>query len=491
VKAEAESLSVLQIWLDAPRWVLLAALVFAPWFYGGTTEEGIVATTWCLTAAVVLWIAGIAVRRWRAPEGEERRPLVPVLLVMACALLLILGWWMALNAKAVYDPDLAMFVRLPNIAPRLPGSVDQAVSAAWMWRGTALLGSVCMVAHACRNPVWLMRVCTVVGATGGSIALLGLLQKASRAPMIFWREVDPPVTTFFATFYYHGNAGAFISMTLPVTIGLALRAFGGKGGPFARAVWSALAVISVIAAFGNTSRMGHAVALGVVLVVTVVLFLRSRRVSGRINWITALIAGTALLLVGYAVTETAGVEHSLGRWEHAGEIIPLDARWVVAKAALQALPEAGWFGFGPGSFHVVFPYLTGATGEGRLGGFWRHLHQDYLQTMLEWGWIGAAAWAVLFLGGLAVAVRSWMSAKRITWRPRQRILLPLVALGLGAVALHGAVDFPLQVVSIELYAAVYLGICWSSGEWEGESRKARVKTPVRSTKESGRYGDRA
>ena len=109
---------------------------------------------------------------------------------------------------------------------------------------------------------------------------------------------------------------------------------------------------------------------------------------------------------------------------------------------------------------------------------------DYLQTLVEWGWLGSACWGVLGFGGMAVAWRNLQgqSLVRATkskeaspvssgdgrvegWVPRQVGLIPLVLLGLGSSMLHAFVDFPLQIASIQLYVATYLGICWGTMGW--------------------------
>lgn len=484
---------------DAPRWLLLAALVYAPWDYGATTERGIVTLNFMLGAAVLLWIVGLGLRVGRrgggtpagiSDPGYNARGL-PWLMTVPIVFLLGLGWWMAANAHTIYDSEESMFVPVRSLLAWAPGAIDQAVAAAWMLRATALLGTICLVAEACRDPAWLLRLWTTIGTTGGSIALLGLIEKASAAPMIFWRAVPQPVTTFFGTFYYHGNAGAFLNLTLPLTVGLAVRSFARRGRPLMRALWLSLSIISVVASFANTSRMAQLLAALMIIALVVALIPKGFVAIRQIQWTTVFVGFLSLGLALLAVMHAGRLDRSMKRWEGIAETVPLDARWLASQAALGALPDAGWTGFGAGTFHIIFPYYTAGLDQ-RLRGFWRFLHEDYLQTLLEWGWLGGALWAGLFFGGMAAGTRSswraskWERGRKFgqaerqpqhaksvrsldfeisVWTPRQRLLLPMVLLGLGSVMLHALVDFPLQIASIQLYVAVYLGICWGSESW--------------------------
>src|SRR5207237_4134777 len=82
--------------------------------------------------------------------------------------------------------------------------------------------------------------------------------------MIFWQPPPPPefgVTTFFATYFYHGNAGAFLNLVWPLTAGLVIRAFSNRSNPGMRAVWISLFIVTIAGVPANTSRMSQVLAL--------------------------------------------------------------------------------------------------------------------------------------------------------------------------------------------------------------------------------------
>jgi len=374
---------------------------------------------------------------------------------------------MVFNAKSIYDSDFFVFVPLHNFAPSLAGSVDYTISAAWMIRGALLLGTILFVSDVSQSNRWLLRLWYVIGLVAGSIAFLGLLQKATGAQMIFWQPPPPPevwVSTFFATYYYHGNAGAFLNLVWPLSAGLVIRAFSNRSHPGMRAMWISVFILTIAGVPANTSRMAQLVAL-LLLVAIFVQFGPAllRKLSGAEKSV-ALAGVLAILLALIALAQATHLDQPLNRWQAESQRISGDARWRAFGVAMGALPDARLFGFGPATFRVVFPtYNIGSANQ--APGTWRFLHEDYLQTLLEWGWLGSSLWALLFFGGITVGLHSYKKYAKRDWTPRRRVLQPLVITALIGVALHALIDFPLQIESIQLYVATYLGLCWGSSLW--------------------------
>jgi len=143
------------------------------------------------------------------------------------------------------------------------------------------------------------------------------------------------------------------------------------------------------------------------------------------------------------------------------------------------VPAAGLMGFGPGTFAVVFPtYQRTHDFGGRefpsfwVTGFWKHAHQDYLQTLIEWGYLGTSLWALIIGGGICCGVSAWLK-----WRNdfSGRWFLLCAIVGIAATLVHSLVDFPLQVASIQFYVCVLLGICWGASRGEAVMNSALVK----------------
>jgi hypothetical protein len=442
------------------RWIFFAALVYAPWAYGATTSESIQITNWLLFTALALWVIELLVSR--------RTPRFPRVLFFLTAALICIGGWMVFNAKSVYDSDFSVFVPLHNFAPPVTGSADYPISAAWMIRAALLLGTILFVADLSQSNRWLLRLWYMIGLVGGSIAFLGLLQKATGAHMIFWQP--PPrneylrVSTFFATYFYHGNAGAYLNLVWPLSAGLVIRAFASGSHPWMRAMWTSVFLTTIAAVLANTSRMSQLIALLLLVAVSVQFgpFLL-RKLSGGKSVALAGALAVGLALIAFA--QASHFEQALNRWQLQTEHIPNDARWQASRVAVHALPNAGLFGFGPGTFRVVFPTYNRAESV-EVPGKWRFLHEDYLQTVLEWGWVGGILWAVLFFGGITLSIRAYKQHARPEWTPRRRVLQPLVIIALLGAAVHAVVDFPVQIESIQLYMATYVGLCWGSMLWK-------------------------
>jgi len=122
------------------------------------------------------------------------------------------------------------------------------------------------------------------------------------------------------------------------------------------------------------------------------------------------------------------------------------------------------WGSGVGTFHLGFPYFTGHLGA-RMGGRYSHAHEDYLQTMVEWGVIGSAIWLVLIVGGY---LKGWRDHLQ---RPEE-LSTGVAVVALTIVGVHAMVDFPMQIGSLRYYAAVYLAILWRVRAKEGGEKAA-------------------
>ena len=140
--------------------------------------------------------------------------------------------------------------------------------------------------------------------------------------MIFWQPPPPPeygVTTFFATYFYHGNAGAFLNLVWPLSAGLVIRAFTSQSQPGMRALWTIVFIVTIAGVLANTSRMAQVVAL----VLLIVIGLRFgpgllRRLPGAQKSV-AIAGALAFILALIALAQATHLEQPLSRWQSVSE----------------------------------------------------------------------------------------------------------------------------------------------------------------------------
>lgn len=434
--------------LTLARWLLLAAIVLSAWLFGGTRDWTVDVIRWLLLAMTALFVVGLALRR--------RLPRVPWLVVMPSAFLLFQGWFMTWNASRRFVPAAQIFVDTPQPIPGWPGFWDAGMTRPSILLMTGLLGALWITCDLAANRQWRNRVWFTIAITGVSMMVLGLAQRFTDAPGIFWNPYRYVGETFFATYRYHANAGAYINLVLPFIVALAVRAFYRDGAEKTRVFWTLAAFITAACGFINTSRAANLVCALLLVGMTAWIAaaqlqtMRTRRILAFGSTMLGLVTAAALMSLSF------GIDRSVGRWERSGF-------WDEERAlnyqllASEFIPAAGWWGYGPGTFEPIFNPKRSTMGR-QPQGIWAQAHSDILQTPVDYGWAGAAAWTILLGGALVSAA---LGARRRGRKPDETEILSMAcAFALAGVSLHALVDFPLQISSLQIYTVVIAGVAW-------------------------------
>jgi hypothetical protein len=227
---------------------------------------------------------------------------------------------------------------------------------------------------------------------------------------------------------------------------------------FFKVFW-VIALLSVlVSACVNVSRAATLISGGVLAAFLIwqffEMFRRRRQGSNilQIAIVLVLVIGGVWLLV-----QEVGFGGAYKRWQELGGTLADNFRYVVYDTIEHlVLAASGWWGFGPNTFSLIFPFFTTHLGH-KIWGFWEEAHQDYLQTLVEWGFCGAGLWFLFF--GNTIVRASWsVWVRRHTWDTRTRLLAGASLLSIGSVLLHATVDFPMQIASLQLFTTVVLGL---------------------------------
>lgn len=430
----------------------MGLLFYAPWAYGSTRPGLVDFLDMGLGLCFLFHVAGLV--------AERRMPRYP-LLPSACLVVLVLqAGWLWFNARSFVDDTFGEFVPLIPAFPGLPGSWDkEATFRAWKTL-SAMSGAFLVASDMVANDAWRHRLWRVLAIAGFSVIIYGLVIKGmgkdSLLSMFQGRDVDP---TFFGPFRYHGNAGSYLNFIWPVILALLLRSWRKGSDHAGVALWSGGLVLAFSACFVNTSKAAAAIACAMLVLAVLIFVPLLQRQLVRSRWISRVLVGGFILGI-VAILVYGGITQPLQtRWQtliDSGKEMDAGSRLLVDQTCLRMIPDAGWWGMGPGTFVQVFPFYTNYLGDA-LVGYWIYAHNDYLQTVVEYGKAGTVLWAMLFFGG---QFRAFRQGWRRDLRTFERILFLSTFLALSGVALHSLVDFPLQIASLQLYVMVFLAYAW-------------------------------
>jgi len=448
-------------------WLLGLALVFAPWAWGTIKPAGLMGLELILSAAGICWLLAMLTPAFR--------PKLPRLLVLCVALLLLQGWWMAVNAHRAYNAVEHQFTAVHPLIALLPGAADRTMAVGAMVHVTVILLALLMMCDFARSPHWRLGLWKALAATGASIAIYGLGAKAGLYPPMF--NVPGDMASVFGTFVYHGVAGAYLNLAIPAQIGLAIVHLGQRKHKIRSLAWAVLAIITIIAVMVNISRGAAMICFGELCLLAVLVIWtfhhspQFHAALARWKWILSAAAAVTLVVIGIAVW------HNLPRWEkfHGDFALHGNGRllaWRVSWAMAMVHPL---FGSGPGSFKIRFPLSHHMIPElyshwivlfyhpGHRISRWSYASNDYLQTLVQWGAAGFLAWGVLALGSLRGAKPPHPSAE--TSNPAfdiDQLLIRCARIALLGVFIHALFDYPLEVASLELDTAFYLALNWAT-----------------------------
>jgi len=411
------------------------------------------------------------------------------LLLSLLALLAGQGIWMYYNTSSVFIENEIIgnvhyfwqFVSLESQPyPEYAGGVDKAES----WDRLSYILPCLLIVLAVRQMVAsrvlsLRVLCGTIFWTGVAVATLGLVQRYTGAEGIYWSDelIFKQRALFFGPYRSPGIATSY--MNLGFALGLShllatTRRLSKRKD--AKPTHPLCICIGLIALFTGAMTAGSKA--GTVFAACTLVFwfvMNWRAVLNMLRNASSLLPSGSphernIIIFAIVVAGIFGVL-SLGgtvteRWEKSidSKHSTLQARHVANAVQLKMIDDPDWslLGYGPGSFYPLFPFHVTREEGKALNSKWVYAHNDHLQTLVEWGWLGTGAFILLIGGGGAlVLIESLAHSSR--YRKSTLFYFKGMALAMFICLLHATVDFPFQIESIAITFAAILGAAWAGG----------------------------
>jgi len=259
------------------------------------------------------------------------------------------------------------------------------------------------------------------------LAVFGTFQKLSGAKGLFFGLVRSPQERFFSSFIYHNHWGAFCVLTLALSLGLfahylrrhLLRDLTRTPAMYVLAVVAAAAITTPL----SDSRSGTVLVLFALLVGTihalVVFWKRHDGPPARrpLPAVLATVTFALLLFIGYDLAKPQiadRLRQTQGQFS-GGKTVLIDHRLTLYRDTYHMARDRLLFGWGMASFPHTFPIYNTQTYGTTIGIplLYHDAHNDWLQTLAEFGVVGSSLIALCALAPL-LAFRKTLRANPIS-----------------------------------------------------------------------------
>ncbi len=407
----------IEVWCQrAGLGLLLAALAFAPLFFGAVRPVEWVVVQWLILGIAALWLARLWIK-------ERFRLLLPPVTWAIVPFVAYAAWrWRTADIEFIARQE---FLQIAFFALLFIAFINNLYGQSELR--------------------WIVFTLVVVATL---LSMYGIYQWLTHSDHVLWfPKPEPSERRASATYICPNHFAGFVEMCLPLALALAV---AGRFGPVVR-IFLVYAFGVMAVGIAVSGSRGGWIATGVSLLVFAAAMARQRGY----RWISLALA-VALLGGGwffYSKAIQSRVESAFVSG-HGREI-----RLRLWSAAVKIWQKSPWVGVGPDHFDHRYREFRDAADrtQNRPG----RAHNDYLNTLADYGVIGLG----LLLLPLGVAawgvVRSWPHLKRSTEEGQQgnRVALVLGSVcGLVAILIHSFFDFNMHVPANALAAVVLLGI---------------------------------
>jgi len=251
------------------------------------------------------------------------------------------------------------------------------------------------------------------------------------------------------TFISANNLGGFLEMILPLGLAYTLT----SRLKAVSKVFTGYASLVILAGVAVTGSRGSwfAAALGLVALFVALLFHRSFRLPALLLLITTLGGGI------YFGAKAFSLQQRFRELQTPSGELSDDGRFAIWRAAQQLWHENIWWGIGPGHFNSRFgkyrPEIVQRSPD--------RVHNDYLNTLTDWGIVGMALVAIALALLIAGAFRTWLSVRRSDnalgdQRSSKLALVLGASVGLIAILAHSVADFNMHVPANAIIAVMLM-----------------------------------